>query len=451
DKLNIAAIGIGGVGFRNLNKLKDENIVALCDVDSRYGEKAFRRWGNATRYSDFRVLFEKEKGVDAVVIATPDHTHAVITLTAMQLQKHVFVQSPMAHSVFEMRRMIETARVYDVVTQVGNQGASSDETRSVSEIIASGFIGEVRKILVWTPQPEWEQALSFPDEKSTIPRELNWDLFLGPCDPIPYHPTFTPYGWRAWWKFGNGTLGIAGPSLLEPVFRALQLEAPFEVEASSPGINLESAPAAQQIRFRFKRRKNLPYLALPEAELYWYDGGLKPFIPEGIPFQPTQAYPNGGILFLGSDGILCCGPEGKDYKVVKEGREVESYVDKTIHRIPDSAEGHEKDWVRACKEAPGNRLPASTHFESQSALTETLLVGSMAVRLQTLHRKLLWDSSLMQFSNIDPYEEFVIAQREKFFIENGIPKFLITESRHNAAHFVDRTVRPVYREGWKQL
>jgi len=227
NKLNIAAIGIGGVGFQNLNNLKDENIVALCDVDWDYGQKAFRRWSSATRYKDYRVMLEKEKNIDAVLIAAPDHIHASAALAAMQLQKHVYVQAPLSHSVAEIRRMVEMGKAYNLATQVGNQLASSDFTRDISEIIWSGAIGEIREVRAWTTQPKWKQGVFNLEKRMFAPSGLDWNLFLGRAAEMSYHPRLTPFGWRAWWNFGNGTLGCMGSQILEPAFRALKLKAPI--------------------------------------------------------------------------------------------------------------------------------------------------------------------------------------------------------------------------------
>lgn len=452
DKLNIAAVGVGGIGFLNLSQLSQENVVALCDVDWDYAQKAFRRWSNAARYNDFREMLDREKGIDAVLVATPDHTHSVIAMASMQLQKHVFVQSPMAHSVFEARRMTETARVYDVVSQVGNTVASSDETRELSEIIWAGTIGEVHEVHAWSANPKWKQGLSYPTDKMRVPKDLDWDLFIGPAPEIPYHSTYTPYGWRAWWNFGNGAIAADGPSILEPVFRALKLSAPVEVEASSTPVNLQSAPVAQKLVYSFEGRDNLPKLAMPALKLFWYDGGLRPHFPEQVVALNDFDLHNGGLLFIGSKGIIACEPNGKNYRVVIDGHIINVNVDKKLHRIVDPENGgHEHDWVRACKEQSTNRLMPTANFDSQAALTETILVGTLAVRMQSLGKKLLWDSGQMRFTNINNYEEFEITSRGEFYIQNGLQKTDVEVNKFNASHFVDQTVRPLYRQGWVQI
>ncbi len=451
DRLNIGAIGVGGIGYQNLMNLEQENIAALCDVDADYAQKAYRRWNRAATYADFRQMLENEKGLDAVVIATPDHTHAVAALAAMQLQKHVFVQSPFSHSVFGLKRMIETADVYGVVSQVGNKVASGNETRDVAEIIWSGAIGEVREVHAWTTEPRWRQGLRFPDDEMWVPKSLNWELFLGPSAFIPYHEKFTPFGWRAFWKFGNGALGIKAPAVLEPVFRALKLKAPIHVQASSSGLNLEGIPKAQKIVFDFARRDNLPKLAMPELQLHWYDGGLMPAVPESLPGDILSNYKNGGLLIVGENATLVCGDGGSNYKIFRNGVQQNVDIKPSVHRIPGGQEGHERDWVRACKEPAQNRLVPSASFESQGALTETILVGSMAVRLQSLRRKLEWDSDQMRFVNINDSETFSIQTESGFYLQNNVAKVQAEEKDYNADQFVVETVRPLSRSGWMQI
>jgi hypothetical protein len=451
DKLNIAAIGVGGVGFRNLNNLKNENIVALCDVDWDYGQKAFRRWPNATKYKDFRVMLENEKNVDAVVIATPDHTHAIAVMAVLQLRKHVYVQSPMAHSIFEMRRMVETAKVFDVSTQVGNQIASSDFSRDIAETIWAGAIGEIRDVFVWTSEPNWIQGIELPDKKMNIPRDLDWNLFVGPSAFIPYHSAFTPYGWRAWWNFGNGAIGSAGPHILEPIFRALKLKAPSAVEASSTYFNLDSSPKAEKILFEFTKRENLPNVAMPSVKIHWSDGGLLPEFQKNLPQEVLLKDYNSGFLLVGSEGMIIANPSEEKFQLVKNNEVVSFETEKLLHRIQNSSLGHETDWVRSCKESSSNRLQCSASFESQAALTETILVGTLAVRLQSLRKKLAWDSNQLKFSNIDIFEEFEISSPRNFQVENGIVAINNSGKKYNAAHFIDQTIRPIYREGWKQI
>lgn len=452
DKLNIAAIGIGGVGYRNLTNLQNENIVALCDVDATYGKKAFRKWSNARQYVDFREMLDREKGIDGVVIATPDHTHAVAAMAAMQLQKHVYVQAPMAHAIFEMRRMNETARVFNVVSQVGNQSASASEVKEICELLWSGAIGEITEVHAWTSHPHLDPNREYARRDQKEPKDLNWNMFVGPAEKVDYHPAYTPYGWRSWWNFGNGALGSMGPHILQPVFEALKLKAPAEVEASSTTVNLTTVPTAEKITFTFNKRDNLPKLAMPELKLHWYDGGLKPEMPADFPADLAFGNEVGGLLLIGEEGMLVCDPEGQNYKVIVDGEVVDTTFVKSLRRVENPFNGgHEMDWVRACKENAENRLLPTASFDKQTALTETILVGVLAVKMQSLGKKLKWDSGQMRFVNINDYEEFTISERGNLYFENGIARYDVNSEAINAARFVEQQVRPIYREGWKQI
>jgi len=363
-------------------------------------------------------------------------------LAAMQLQKHVYVQAPMAHSVYEIRRMVEAGKMFNLVTQVGNQRASSDFTREISEIIWSGAIGEVKEIRAWTNQPKWKQGIFHHEKKMYVPSSLDWNLFLGSANVMPYHPKMTPFGWRAWWNFGNGAFGSLGAHVLEPAFRALKLKAPISVEATSSTFSIDTAPQSEQITFIFGKRDNLPNLAMPLLKMTWHDGGLLPELVEKIPAGFSVREMEGGLVFLGSEGYIFSDPMAEKYSVVIKGEEISISPKKVLFRIPNSSSGHEADWVRACKENPVSRLDPSASFESQAALSETLLVGSMAVRMQSLSKKLEWDSGQMRFSNIDLYEEFEIPDESDYYIENSMVKFSESMKTYNAAHFVDQSVRP---------
>lgn len=451
DKLNIAAVGVGGAGYRNLLNLEQENIVALCDIDSRYAEKSFRRWSRANTYTDYRVMLEKERNFDAVVVASPDHSHAVIAIPAIQLQKHVFVQAPMAHAIYDARRMKQTAEVYQVATQVGNDVASGDGTRQLAETIWAGAIGAVTTVHAWTKAPNWPQGIQANLDEMRVPNSLNWDLFLGPSKQIAYNKTYTPFGWRAWWQFGNGTLGYIAAQLLEPIFRTFMLDAPLSIQASSSAVNLNSAPVSQKNHFSFARRDNLPKLAMPDLELNWYDGGLTPALSHHLPPQILDKYKDGGLILEGEKGVLICGYGASKITIYNKQNEVYFETGRTLHRIEGGSDSHEKDWVRACKESNANRLPASASFNSQEALTETLLCASMAVRMQSLNRKLEWSSEQMRFSNVSSTDELRMVEAKNFDIQNGLVQLNTNESTYNAEQFVNETVRPVSRIGWMQL
>jgi predicted dehydrogenase len=231
EKLNVAGIGVGGMGKSNLKNLSDENIVAICDVDEKYAGKVFDEYPQAKKYSDFRKMLEKQKEIDAVVVATPDHTHAVISMMAMKMGKHVYCQKPLTHSVYEARMLTEAAREYKVATQMGNQGHSGEGVRLICEWIWDGAIGAVREVHAWTNRPVWPQGIDRPQESPAVPATLDWDLWLGPAPVRPYHPSYLPFNWRAWLDFGTGALGDMACHVLDPVFWALKLGYPTAVEA----------------------------------------------------------------------------------------------------------------------------------------------------------------------------------------------------------------------------
>ena len=281
DRLNIAGIGVGGMGYRNLKNMESENIVALCDVDWEYANRnAFKTWALAKQYKDYRLMFEQQKDIDAVMIATPDHSHALPALIAMKMGYHVYLQKPLSHSVYEARVLAETAKNYGVATQMGNQGNSGEGIRQICEWIWAGVIGEVTHVDAWTNRPIWPQGLERPKKEMRIPKDLDWNLFLGPAAYRPYNEIYHPWNWRGWWDFGTGALGDMACHILDPVFKALKLEYPSTVQASSSAFNNESAPNSEIITYEFPRRDNLPKVAMPELTVRWYDGGLMPPPPQ---------------------------------------------------------------------------------------------------------------------------------------------------------------------------
>ena len=313
DKLNIAGIGVGGMGYNNLLNMDTENIVALCDVDWDYaGRNAFRKWTRAKKYKDFRVMFDEQKDIDAVLIATPDHTHALPAVLAMRHGYHAYVQAPLTHSIYESRILAETARKYGVATQMGNQGNSSDGIREICEWIWSGTIGEITHVDAWTNRPIWQQGLERPEKDKRVPKNLDWDLFIGPAQWRPYHPVYTPWNWRGWWDFGTGSLGDMACHVLDPVFKALKLQAPHTVQSSSSPVNLESPPNAEFIIYEFPRRDNLPKVAMPEVTVHWYDGGLMPPRPDELEDGEQMGDDSGGCIFHGTRGKIMCGSNAQN-------------------------------------------------------------------------------------------------------------------------------------------
>jgi predicted dehydrogenase len=398
ERLNIAAIGIGGMGKRNIRNCVTENIVALCDVDDKHAGPIFDLYPSAAKYRDYRKMFDKQKNIDAVIIATPDHTHAVIAMEAMRRGKHLFCQKPLTHSIYEARMLTNAARKYKVVTQMGNQGHSGEGIRLIKEWIDDGAIGQVRQVHVWTTRSavKWSKGINRPTDNPPIPSSLDWDLWLGPAPERPYHPCYHPVRWRGWWDFGTGALGDMGCHLMDPPLWALKLSHPISVEAVSTKINDETAPSVCVVRYDFPARG-----AMLPVKLTWYDGDLKLPIPEELEIGRRMGDRNGGVLFVGDKGKLMCGCYGKSPRLIPEAKMKEyKKPPKTIDRIPDGLSGHEKDWIRACK---GGK-PASSNFDCAGPLTETVLLGNIAIRSG---KKIYWDAKNMKVANVPEANKYV--------------------------------------------
>jgi predicted dehydrogenase len=401
EKLHIAGVGIGGMGASNLAACETENIVALCDLDDNVAANTLKKYPQAKRHRDFRRMFDEQKDIEAVIVATPDHTHAVIALAAIQRGKHVYVQKPMTHSVYEARVLTEAARKHKVATQMGNQGHSGDGARLICEWIADGAIGAVREVHAWTNRPVWPQGVEVerPKETPPVPAGLDWDLWIGPAPFRPYHPTYHPGTWRAWWDFGTGSLGDLGCHILDAPFWALKLKYPVSVEGcistywsglwqKCPPKN-ETYPRSTIVRYKFPAREGMP-----EVKLTWWDGGMMPPRPEELEEGRRMGDDDGGVLFIGDKGMLMCGCYGRSPRLIPETR-MKGYKPPaaSIPRIAGGQGGHEQDWVRACK----GGTPASSNFDFAGPLSEMVLMGNLAVRFP--ERRLLWDGEKMQVTN----------------------------------------------------
>lgn len=454
DKLNIAGIGVGGMGHRNLRNMETENIVALCDVDWDYADRnSFKRWPLAKKYTDFRDMFDQQKDIDAVMVATPDHTHALPAVLAMREGYHVYVQKPLTHSVYESRILRETANKYGVATQMGNQGNSDDGIRKICEWIWAGTIGEVTHVDAWTNRPIWPQGLSRPKKEQRIPKTLDWDLFIGPAKERPYNEIYHPWNWRGWWDFGTGALGDMACHILDPVFKALNLEYPTSVQGSSTPVNLESAPNAEMVKYEFPRRDNLPKVAMPEVTVTWYDGGLMPPRPDELKPGEQMGDDSGGCVFYGTRGKIMCGTYAQNPTLLPTN-EMANFEEpeKIIRRISNAMNGgHEQDWIRACKESKDARLEASSNFNYAGPLNEMVVMGVLAIRLQSLNRKLLWDGPNMRFTNIGTADQINALTKDEFEIVNGDPKFNKEFTKLPALEMAQEWIRHNYRQGWEQI
>ncbi len=439
DKLHIAGIGIGGKGQVNLRNMNSENIVALCDIDRNYAAKTFSQYPSAKQFTDYRIMLEEmNKDIDAVLIATPDHTHAVCALAAMQLGKHVYVQKPLTHTVYESRVLLEASRKYKVVTQMGNEGHSSDTVAEVCELIWSGAIGEVSEVEAWTDRPIWPQGLTRPTSGMWLPEGINWDLFIGPAPMRPYHSAYHPWNWRGWWDFGTGALGDMACHVLDVVNAALKLGHPTSVEASSSAFNNESAPNSTLIRYEFPDRGKVGKMKMPEVKVTWYDGGLLPSRPKSLPDGTELGQGKNGIIFHGTKGKLVCGNYGSDYKLLP----LENFAKlvkppQTVRRVKGS---HEMDWVRACKESPESRVLPASNFEYACPLNEMVVMGNLAVRMQGLRKTLKWDGANMTFTNL--------SDDDKITVVNGTPGVEPKKFELNAKQYAAELVKTNYRDGW---
>ncbi|SDM23956.1 Predicted dehydrogenase [Catalinimonas alkaloidigena] len=395
DKLNIAGVGIGGMGKANLKNLESENIVALCDVDHAYAAPVFETYPNAKRYKDYRQMLDKQKDIDALVIATPDHTHAVVAMAGLQMGKHLYVQKPLTFTVYEARVLADAARKAKVVTQMGNQGHSTDDARKINEWIQAGAIGEVSEVHAWTNRPIWPQGMPRPEKSQPVPDTLAWDLFLGPAPFVPYNEAYTPFKWRGWTDYGVGAIGDMGAHLIDHPNWALELGPPSSVMATSTPFNKESYPLATIVHYEFPAKAGRPAVTM-----HWYDGGLMPPRPDELP-EGEEMNKTGGVIFVGSKGKLMHETYGRNPRLLPQGLMDAFQPPKpTIPRVTVS---HEMDWANACKEGKGRK--PSSNFDYAGPLTETMLLG--VVGLYEPNKKLIWDNTNMQFTNAPELNQYL--------------------------------------------
>ena len=420
DRLAVAGIGAGGKGGDDLKNFYGSgkvDIVAMADVDDRQAAGSIKAYPKAKYYKDFREMLEKEhKHIDAVSVSTPDNVHAVAAIAAMSLGKHVYVQKPLTHDIYEARTLTEAAKRYKVVTQMGNQGSSSDGVRQMQEWYNAGLIGDATKIHVWTNRPVWPQGFGRPKSTDGPPKELNWDLWLGPAQFEQYHKEYVPFNWRGFWAFGTGALGDMGCHLIDPAFKTVGLGYPSEVECSVADVyeemwnaayHPESAPAASSVKMKFPGKNGKP-----DVSLYWMDGNLKPERPEELGADERMGNDDGGVIITGTKGKIMCSCYGADPTLLPTSRTKEVNVPQTIARVP---EGHYVQWVNACIAGYGKNT-LSSPFEYAGPLTETILMGNLALRSWTIkdasgnfpgRKKLLWDAPNMKITNFDEANQFV--------------------------------------------
>jgi predicted dehydrogenase len=389
SKLNIAGVGLNGMGAGDIANCTSENIVALCDVDKGVLDREVKKYAGAKLYTDFRkMLDEMDKGIDAVVCATPDHTHAVVSITAMKRGKHVHCQKPLTHSPWEARQMGKVAKETKVATQMGNQGQASEEARLIAEYIQSGAIGAVKEIHAGSNRNPMisPRGIPRPSDTPAVPAHIDWDLWVGPAPMRPYNPCYHPFSWRGWWDFGTGCLGDIGCHQLSAVFKALKIGHPTVIEASSSNHQMskevitETAPVASITHWTFPAAAGRAAFTIT-----WWDGGLKPLRPEEL--EPDRAFGNDDWLYVVGDKGKLYGhrpiPEKRAQELGKPPRTLERSV------------GHYKEWIDACK---GGK-PAGANFVDHAAhLAEVVLLGNIALRTE---EKLLWDGPNFKFTNSD--------------------------------------------------
>jgi predicted dehydrogenase len=414
EKLNIGIIGAGGRGQDNLNEVRSENIVALCDCDLRQAANSFKAFPNAARYQDWRKMLDTEKTLDAVVVSTPDHNHAFISISAMRMGKHVYCEKPLTRTVWEARLMAKTASEYKAATQMGTQGHAFEGSRRAVEVIRSGMIGDVRELHVWTDRPAgwWPQGIDRPDGQPAVPDGLDWDVWLGPSETRPYHPAYVPFKWRGFWDFGTGAIGDMGIHNLDTAYWGLELGIPASIEVKSCAPEhgdkrlRETGPLWSIIEIQFPARADKP-----PVKMTWYDGGKVP--PKELFHGEPIPKADGGSLVIGSKGTLFTrtwhGGQSKEDMFQLLPRKEFADIQLPVQTLPrEPSQSQHKEWIAACKGGP---MPLS-NFGYAASLTESLLLGNVALRTG---RRIEWDAEQMRAT--------------------GCPE-------------ADQYIRPSYRSGW---
>lgn len=448
DTLYIAAVGCGGEGENDIhhyaNAPKKNAVVAfLCDVDDRMAAPRIKEFPKAKFYHDWRELFEKEsKNFDAVSVAIPDHNHAIVGLSAMQLNKHLYLQKPLTHDIHEARILTEAAKKYNVVTQMGDQGASCDGMFTLREWMEAGILGEIEKVYCWTDRPVWPQGIPWPKDRPSVPKELNWDLWLGTAEYTDYIDNLVPFNWRGWWRFGTGALGDMGCHIMGPPFKLLELGYPFEVSGSastvydgifSEATYPESGPVSSSIRFKFRKKDG------NVLHLYWMDGGITPERPneldpevnmnEELGDWPGLNDFEGSTLFIGTKAKAACGWGGRNPRLIPASLNDEINVPKKYQRIEGDMDGHWWQWIDACIAGYGNMEVSSPFVGYAGPLTETVLMGNLLLRSFNIREKVTredpvygemtgfvypgryishqWDAENMRVTNFEPANQFV--------------------------------------------
>jgi hypothetical protein len=434
DKLVVAGIGAGGKGGDDIShfyKSGKAEIGFLCDVDDRQSVDSRKAFPKAKYYKDFREMLSKEgKSIDAVSVSTPDHTHAVAAMAAMQLNKHVYVQKPLTHDIYEARMLTQAAHRYKVVTQMGNQGSSGDGVRMLQDWYRAGTIGDVHTIYCYTDRPIWPQGVGRPGNSSPIPPELDFDLWLGTAPKRDYFEGMLPFNWRGWWDYGTGALGDMACHIMAPAFAVLDLGYPQSAECSvatkyienwNKDYYPESGPIASHITLNFKGKKGKP-----DVELHWMDGGIQPTRPVELGANEIMGDGGNGVIFMGTKGKMMAGTYGVNPQLLPTSKTNQVKVPQTIARVKDGEDGHYAAWVEASIAGYGSDKAKnlSSHFDIAGPLTESVLMGNLAIRSYDIRHpkgtddftypgrniKLLWDGPNMKITNFEEANQFVRRQ-----------------------------------------
>jgi hypothetical protein len=383
--------------------------------------------------------------IDAVVVATADHSHAVVAANAIEMGKHVYVQKPLTHTVYESRLLTKLAAKHKIASQMGNQGSSAEGVNTTCEWIWNGEIGEIKRVEAFTDRPIWPQGLNRPEKGEWVPESLNWDLFIGPTNMRPYNSIYTPWNWRGWWDFGTGALGDMACHILHPVFKSLKLQYPIKAQGSSTLLLTDCAPNAQMVKLVYPARakdKSIK-IGLPEVEVTWYDGGLQPMKPAGWPAGKNMNDQGGGVIFHGTKDTLICGCYGVNPWLLS-GRK--PTVTQTVRRVATS---HEMDWVRAAKESPESRVITKSDFSEAGPFNEMVVMGVLAVRLQGLNKELEWNGERMEFTNLTDAETVRTVIADGFRIHDGHPTFdKKWTDPVSAKAFAQELIKHTYRNGY---
>lgn len=429
DRLTIASIGAGGKGASDISsffKSGKADIGYLCDVHLSRAASSIKSFPKAKVYRDWREMFDKEhKNFDAVSVSTPDHNHAVQALGAMQLGKHVYVQKPLTHDIFEARTLTAAADKYKVVTQMGNQGASNDGPRQMKEWYDARLIGDVHTVYAWTDRPVWPQGIPWSANKAEVPADLDWDLWLGTAPYKDYVKKLVPFNWRGWWDYGTGALGDMGCHLLEAPFSVLNLKYASEVEASVGSVYVDefqrgyfpdSCPPSSHVTLKFPKTNKTK----GDVVVHWMDGGIQPERPAELEADETFGDGGNGTLFIGTKGKMMCSTYSANPRLLPLSRNKNIKVRARFARVPNQADGHYAQWVEGCIAGYGN-TELSSPFSIAGPLTEALLMANLAIRGADIklknaagrdifpgrYRKLLWDNDNMRVTNFEEVNQFV--------------------------------------------